>query len=124
MLAKADFDPEGEVIIEADAALPACTAVAGVAEISGETANSVQVTAGQGGGWLVLADAWFPGWHAYANGEELTIYPAYGLFRAVQLPENASTVEFIYRPLSFTLGLWLTLLAWPAWLLFWSRTRP
>jgi hypothetical protein len=123
-ISEADFDPEREVIIEADAVLPACTAETTAAEIIRETANSVQAAVSQGRGWVVLADTWFPGWHAYANGEELTIYPAYGLFRAVQLPENASTVEFVYRPLSFTLGLWLTLLAWPVWLLLRSRTRP
>lgn len=122
MLGEADFDPEREVIAEGNG-LPACAAEVGNAQITSETANKVQVTVSPGGGWLVLADTWYPGWRAIANSEELEIYPANGLFRAVQLPQYATSVEFVFGPLSFTLGLWLTLVAWPAWVFAWRRIR-
>lgn len=120
MLAGADFDPEREVIVEGNRP-PACGPWVGAAQITSETANKVQVTVSEGGGWLLLADTWYPGWRAIAGGEELEIYPANGLFRAIQLPENATSVEFVYRPLSFALGLSLTLVAWPAWFFAWKR---
>ncbi|NOZ71604.1 MAG: oligosaccharide flippase family protein, partial [Chloroflexi bacterium] len=88
-------------------------------------------------GWLVLADAYFPGWRAYisslpepASGEriqesEATIYRAYGNFRAVYLPEAGwQQVRFHYTPITFKLGLYasfisgmllLLLIGWWAW---------
>lgn len=55
-------------------------------------------------GWIVLSDAYYPGWESYVNGLESKIYPDAELFRAVEVPE-AFDVTFTYRPLSFFLGL-------------------
>ncbi|NOX60887.1 MAG: YfhO family protein, partial [Chloroflexi bacterium] len=65
-------------------------------------------------GWLVLNDAYFPGWRAYIRplaavdeGEgvaeaELTIYRANGNFRAVYVPSAGwQAVRFHYTPMSF-----------------------
>ncbi|MDQ3247657.1 MAG: flippase, partial [Chloroflexota bacterium] len=71
-------------------------------------------------GWLVLTDAWFPGWKAYirpfGTGEsdesELPIYRANGAFRAVYLPAAGPwTVRFVYTPMSFKLGLYASFMA-------------
>jgi hypothetical protein len=62
------------------------------------------------GGWLVLADSYFPGWTASVvterYGHEAAIVPAYGVLRAIQLPAGASSirVEFRYRPWSWRIG--------------------
>lgn len=53
---------------------------------------------------LVLSDLWFPGWIAYLDGVEADIYRANYLLRAVIIPPGSHTVEFRYRPLSFTIG--------------------
>ena len=37
------------------------------------------------GGWLVLADTWFPGWRAEVDGEHRTVLRANGLHRAVRV---------------------------------------
>ncbi|HYE20369.1 MAG TPA: hypothetical protein VEA69_18120 [Tepidisphaeraceae bacterium] len=73
----------------------------------------VRVT-GATGGWLVLADAFHPGWSATVvndsnTGKDVPIYPAYGTLRAVPLPTTtarggALTVEFTYRPWSWRIG--------------------
>jgi uncharacterized membrane protein YfhO len=61
-------------------------------------------------GWLVLTDAYAPGWRATAIGAagaklEPTIYRADGAFRAVYLPAGGTwTVSFTYEPASFRLG--------------------
>jgi hypothetical protein len=116
----AGTDPRQEVIVESSKAGSACTDEAGVAHIQAETANSVTISV-SGEGWLVLADTWYPDWHAYADGVEVPVHPAYGLFRAVELPADTQVVEFVYRPLPFAAGLFLSLLAWPAWTLAWKR---
>jgi hypothetical protein len=68
---------------------------------------------GGGGGYLVLADSYFPGWTATvseggsAGAREVPVLPAYGVLRAVPLPAGGGsvTVEFRYRPWSWRIGL-------------------
>ncbi|MCX7851253.1 MAG: oligosaccharide flippase family protein [Caldilineales bacterium] len=75
-------------------------------------------------GWLVLNDAYFPGWRAYVRPlaavdtgqgiqeSELTIYRANGNFRAVYLAQPGwQLVRFHYTPLSFKLGIYTSFLA-------------
>jgi O-antigen/teichoic acid export membrane protein len=68
----------------------------------------------------------FPGWKAYLrpfggdenNEVELTIYRANGAFRAVYLADDGPwTVRFVYSPMSFKIGLYLSFLAAMALLL-------
>ncbi|HEV8292707.1 MAG TPA: hypothetical protein VGP94_12325, partial [Tepidisphaeraceae bacterium] len=79
----------------------------------------VSVVVSQGGGWLVLADTYFPGWTATIvpeNGKEqpAAIWPAYGVMRAVKLPETteAIVVEMRYRPMSWRIGSTIAIVAW------------
>jgi O-antigen/teichoic acid export membrane protein len=74
----------------------------------------------------VLTDAYFPGWKAYlrpfggdeGDETELTIYRANSAFRSVYLPEAGQwTVRFVYSPMSFKLGLYVSFLAAMACLL-------
>lgn len=91
------------------------------ANISRYTANDVFIDVNLGDrGWLVLTDAFFPGWHAYLRPfgadenqeEELKIYRANGAFRAIYLPDDGQwTVRFVYSPMSFKLGLYVSFLA-------------
>ena len=62
-------------------------------------------------GYLVLTDAYYPGWRALTDGLETPIYRADLLFRAVYLPAGQHRVEFIYDPLSFKLGAVISLTA-------------
>lgn len=57
------------------------------------------------GGWLVVGDAFFPGWRASVNGEAATIYPAFHALRALKVPAGRSTVEMVYTPAAFRIGL-------------------
>ncbi len=91
------------------------------ARISRYTANDVFVDVNLSDrGWLLLGDAYFPGWKAYirpfgadeSQETELTIYRADSAFRAVYLPDDGQwTVRFVYSPMSFKVGLYVSFLA-------------
>ncbi len=63
-------------------------------------------------GWLVVRDSWYPGWEARVDGQEVTVYRANYLFKAIQVDSGLHIVSFSYRPLSFYLGGVLSLLGW------------
>ncbi len=105
---------------EASALIPASPQVR-EARISRYTANDLFVDVNLSDrGWLLLTDAYFPGWKAYIrpfggdeNDEtELPIERANGAFRAVYLPDPGQwTVRFVYTPMSFKLGLYTSFVA-------------
>jgi hypothetical protein len=71
---------------------------------------------GANGGYLVLADTYFPGWtatvaEAGGGAREVPILPAYGTLRAVPLPAGSSSVrvEFQYKPMSWRIGVLVSL---------------
>jgi hypothetical protein len=59
-------------------------------------------------GFLVLTDTYYPGWRATVDGEPTEILQANHAFRAIALDAGDHTVVFEYTPLSFRLGLWIT----------------
>jgi hypothetical protein len=77
---------------------------------------------------LVLSDTAFPGWEATVDGVATPIYQTNYLFRGVVVPAGEHTVRFVYRPQSWTRGLWLTgagFLLWGALLVWGARvSRP
>lgn len=54
---------------------------------------------------LVLADTFYPGWHATIDGQAGAIYPVYHCYRGVTISAGKHVVEFTYRPTSLRLGL-------------------
>ena len=64
-------------------------------------------------GFLVFSDTYFPGWRAYLREQgswrEVKVRPADLAFRAVFLLEGTHAIRWIYRPLSFRVGLWSSL---------------
>jgi hypothetical protein len=60
-------------------------------------------------GYLLLTDAYYPGWRALIDGQETPIHRANLLFRAVYLPAGQHRVEFVYDPFSFKLGVVISL---------------
>ena len=57
-----------------------------------------------------MGDSYYPGWKAYVDGEEKEILRANYLFRSVLIEPGEHTLRFEYDPLSFKLGLTITLL--------------
>ncbi len=65
---------------------------------------AVEAEARVQGSYLVLSDAWYPGWQASIDGEPASVLHANGLFRAVRLPEGRHEVVFTYRSRPFEIG--------------------
>ena len=84
----------------------------GTARIERYGADRVTISAeSERGGYLVLTDAWFPGWTANVDGRETRVERADHAFRAVKLAPGRHEVEFRYAPMSVRLGLALSALA-------------
>jgi hypothetical protein len=79
------------------------------AEVTFYSPNKIVVQADLGNpGLLVLSEMWYPGWRAYDNDREVKIHRANYLLRSVYLEVGRHTVELIYDPLSFKVGLWIS----------------
>jgi hypothetical protein len=115
-----DFDPSTTAVIAAEN-LPAAdsTALDSTVAITHYEAERIelQVNASRAG-YLVLADAWYPGWHATVNGTETPIYRADVMFRAIYVPEGESTVVFTFAPTAYPLALIIGGAAWLALFVF------
>lgn len=77
----------------------------GTATVTRDLPELVAVqTRSPGPAYLVLADAFDPGWSATLDGRPAEIRPAYVAFRAVFVPPGNHAVVFRYRPAGFALG--------------------
>jgi len=87
------------------------------AEVIEYTPNQVRIRiAADRAGVLILGDSYFTGWKAYRQlpdetEEELPIYRVDGNFRALLLESGTHTVRFVYSPMSFKLGLYISFMA-------------
>jgi hypothetical protein len=70
--------------------------------------------------FLFMIEAYYPGWQAYVDGKREEILRANYVFRAIPLGPGSHRVEVVFEPLSFKIGLslslltvFLLLLAWP-----------
>jgi len=93
------------------------------AQVTAESPNRmvVEVTCQQPG-YLVLSEIWYPGWKCYlADGSELPVWRANGLFRAVKLPAGRHQLSFVFAPTIYRIGGAISLLTlvglagWIAW---------
>jgi hypothetical protein len=124
------FEPAAEVVLERE---PDAAFLAGVRPAADRVAveryapDRVEVSAQLGAaGWVVLGDAWDPGWRAEVDGRPAAVERADVAFRAVALPAGSHRVVFTYVARAFRAGLAISLaaLALVAGGLAWERRRP
>jgi hypothetical protein len=84
--------------------------LAGTATLVSYNANKVIIECeAKTDAFLYLSDTWYPGWRAYVDGTKTEIYRADLAFRAVEIPKGSHRVVFRYVPISFYIGLFLTI---------------
>ncbi|MBN2495360.1 MAG: hypothetical protein JXR96_12265 [Deltaproteobacteria bacterium] len=61
-------------------------------------------------GVVVINEAWYPGWQARVDGQEVELLRANGLVRAFAVEKGMHEVQMDFRPLSARLWRWILLL--------------
>jgi hypothetical protein len=56
------------------------------------------------GGWIVISESAWNGWHATIDGKPAPVRIADATFLGVQVPKGEHHVRLVYRPLSFVIG--------------------
>jgi O-antigen/teichoic acid export membrane protein len=118
------YDPRQYVILEAgtlnlepQASQPATSVPQTIVSY---TINQVEVDVqAEEASWLILADAYFPGWKAFVRprgtGEDaeqqVEVHQVNGVFRGVLLEPGAWTVRFKYSPDSVKIGAFVSFIA-------------
>ncbi len=59
---------------------------------------------------LVRSETWAPGWHAYAQGKQIDVMRVDCALQGVWLDQGNSEVVFIYEPLGYSIGKWVSLI--------------
>jgi hypothetical protein len=74
-------------------------------------------------GLVILADAYYPGWHLTIDGESAPIYRANRMMRGAAVPRGHHTLVYTYRPASFLIGATISVAGLCTWMVFawWSR---
>lgn len=107
-LAQASFDPRASAVIEAPlapAAPESAQAGESVKPVSHTDESATYAVELAAPGLLVIADAWYPGWHATVDGQPAPILRANLLYRAVSLAPGHHEVTLTYQPDSWRIGL-------------------
>ncbi|HEX2620148.1 MAG TPA: hypothetical protein VHL11_08380, partial [Phototrophicaceae bacterium] len=63
-------------------------------------------------GYLLLTDAWYPGWQVTVSSQPATLYRADVMFRAVSAPAGQTIISFDYAPSWLSWIFTVTMLAW------------
>ena len=123
------FDPRSAVIVEDDVSTDRNSKVklasqglsseknvavgaAAALSVKRPDCNTVLIEGTAGGdSWLVLTDAYYPGWKCYVDGNETTIYPANFLFRAIKVSKGHHMAKFVFSPSTFYGPLFLSIAA-------------
>lgn len=115
------FDPAAEVVLATDGNgdRSSCSELemtlsgqlgTGVTRITSYQPEHVEIEAHLARpGYLVLSDAWYPGWRATVDGERVPLHRADLLFRAVAVDAGRHRVTFAFRPKSPLVGAVISL---------------
>ena len=114
------FDPREMVFLEEQPriALASSNAVATITvERYANCRVVVRINASHDG-VLLLADTWYPGWKARVDGHATPLYRADYVLRATEVTAGEHLVEFYFQPLTFLLGLAISVVATVGVILF------
>lgn len=111
IMREATFEPAKEVLLHEGTGYDYGWDGPRPVELAAYSAGEVVVrTDSDAPGYVVLADAWYPGWNVYVDGKREPIQRANVMFRAVQVPAGQHEVRFRYEPIAFKLGAAISLM--------------
>jgi hypothetical protein len=100
------FDPAHEVVLSEGPPAPIRSTFSGTVRILFLRPDELRLDADLSEpGYLVLVDAYGPGWRATVDGEDVPVLRANLAFRAVRVGAGRHVVEQVYRPRSVGIGL-------------------
>lgn len=112
LMQEADFDPQRQAVLHGEA--PALAGgPGGEAQVQAYEALRVEIhTRSAGPSYLILSDAFYPGWIATVDGQPAPVYRANLMFRAVYLPPGEHVVVWAFEPQGWTRALLPGAAAW------------
>ncbi len=117
------FDPAQEIVLPEGAPRTA-SGFAGTSRVAELLPDRVRLDALlSADGFVVLLDAWDPGWRATVDGRPEPVLRANVAFRAVPVPAGRHRVELLYRPAELRAGVALSLLTLSAAAFAAARSR-
>lgn len=107
------FDPEREVVLpEAPPSPLGPGPVSGSVRWEERSPNRLRLAVtSDRDALLVVADNWFPAWHAKVDGTEAPVLRAYHSLRAVPIPPGEHSVEMTYHSAVVARSLWVSVLS-------------
>jgi hypothetical protein len=118
------FDPAYEIVLPTGPVVRARSPFSGATRLSEYRPDCVRIEAVlDQPGYVVLVDAWDPGWGATVDGQHAPVLRANVAFRAVPVPAGAHVVEFRYRPRSVLAGLAISAMALLLLAVWWGLHR-
>ncbi|MBI4860429.1 MAG: YfhO family protein [Candidatus Riflebacteria bacterium] len=128
LLADSRFDPLGTLIVEGDPDPARAAGARGeVRSIEVERHRLRAVVTMDRPGYVVVSIPFYPGFGATVDGAAVPIRAAYGALQAVPVPAGRSELVVRYEPLSFKIGVGVSVLSLVAlcaiWLI-WRADRP
>ncbi|MCF7811237.1 YfhO family protein [bacterium] len=108
-----DWEPAQMTILQNEPLLKPVNDYQGTAKIVNYQAEHVEIKVNiPKPKLLVLADSYYPsGWKAFVDGKKTDIIRADAVLRAVAVPSGEHTIEFIFKPKWFYVGLWVSLIS-------------
>jgi len=105
------FDPAAEVVLSAEPLRRFQPSQGwGSARVTHYVPERIEIEVdAEAPAYLILTDAWYPGWEAMVDGEPVLIYRADVLFRAVAVDAGHHRVVFTFRPVSLRMGAGVSL---------------
>jgi Bacterial membrane protein YfhO len=106
VIADPAFDPTREIVLPDGASTAPSSTFAGSSRLLWIRSDRVRLEARLSSpGYVVLVDAYSPGWRATVDGRETPVLRANMAFRAIPVGAGSHLVDCVYRPWTITTGL-------------------
>jgi hypothetical protein len=99
------FDPAASALVDMN--VPARRYAAGPSRVQVRSISDGHISvvvSSEGGGFLVLSEAYYPGWRARIDGALTEVYLTNGALQGVHVPSGTHAVEFVFASTTLAAG--------------------